>query len=60
MRIKVCMVGTSQLSFPGPKEKIYAESVEKMQRNAQAMQFDFYAYSRPRTCTARKSPRGCW
>lgn len=44
MRIKVCMVGTSQLSFPCPKEKIYAESVEKMQRNAQAMQFDFYAY----------------
>ena len=44
MRIKVGLVGTSQLSFPGPKEKVYAEIVKQMQVNAKEMQFDFVAW----------------
>lgn len=41
MKIKVGLVGTSQLSFPGPKEKTYAEIVAKMKVNAANMGFDF-------------------
>ncbi len=41
MKIKVGLVGTSQLSFPGPKEKVYAEIVEQMKANGKEMQFDF-------------------
>ena len=44
MKIKIGLVGTSQLSFPGPKEKVYAETVEQMKKNAEEMRFDFYAY----------------
>ena len=44
MRIKVGLVGTSQLSFPGPKEKVYAEMVEQMKVNAEEMKFDFVYY----------------
>ncbi len=46
MRIKVGLVGTSQLSFPGPKEKVYAEIVKQMQVNAKEMQFDFVAWEK--------------
>lgn len=46
MRIKVGLVGTSQLSFPGPKEKVYAEIVEQMKKNATEMQFDFVAWEK--------------
>lgn len=34
-------MGTSQLSFPGPKEETYASVVEQMKANAESMQFDF-------------------
>ena len=44
MRIKVGLVGTSQLSFPGPKEQVYAQITEQMKKNAEEMQFDFVAY----------------
>ena len=44
MRIKVGLVGTSQLSFPGPKEETYAKIVEQMKQNAADMQFDFVYY----------------
>lgn len=44
MRIKVGLAGTSQLSFPGPKEKVYDEIVEQMKANAREIGFDFYAY----------------
>lgn len=44
MRIKVGLVGTSQLSFPGPKEEVYAQTTEKMKEHAKNMNFDFYAY----------------
>ena len=40
MQFKVGVVGTSQLSFPGPKEKVYAEIVEQMKVNAKEMNFD--------------------
>ena len=46
MKIKVGLVGTSQLSFPGPKEKVYAEIVEQMKLNAKEMQFDFVAWEK--------------
>lgn len=46
MRIKVGLVGTSQLSFPGPKEKVYAEIIEQMKVNAKDMQFDFVAWEK--------------
>lgn len=46
MRIKVGLVGTSQLSFPGPKEKVYAEIIEQMKVNAKEMQFDFVAWEK--------------
>lgn len=44
MRIKIGLVGTSQLSFPGPKEETYAQIVEQMKQNAVSMQFDFVYY----------------
>jgi len=39
MQFKIGVVGTSQLSFPGPKEKVYAEIVEQMKKNAKEMSF---------------------
>lgn len=44
MKIKVGMVGTSQLSFPGPKEKVYAEQAELMKKNAKEMGFELVVY----------------
>ncbi len=44
MKIKIGLVGTSQLSFPGPKEETYAKIVEQMQVNAKEMQFDFVSW----------------
>ena len=44
MKIKVGLVGTSQLSFPGPKEETYAKMVEQMKLNAKNMHFDFVAW----------------
>ena len=44
MRIKIGLVGTSQLSFPGPKEEVYGQICEQMTRNAEEMKFDFVAY----------------
>ena len=44
MKIKIGLVGTSQLSFPGPKEQAYAEAIQKMEQNAQNMGFDFVAW----------------
>ena len=41
MKIKVGLVGTSQLSFPGPKEEVYAKTVEQMKKNAKDIGFDF-------------------
>ena len=32
MKIKVGLVGTSKLSFPGPKEEVYAKTVELMKK----------------------------
>lgn len=46
MRIKVGLVGTSQLSFPGPKEKTYAKIVEQMKKNAEEMQFDLVVWEK--------------
>lgn len=46
MRIKVGLVGTSQLSFPGPKEKVYAEIVEQMKKNADEMGFDLCVWEK--------------
>ncbi len=46
MKIKVGLVGTSQLSFPGPKEKVYAQMVEEMKVNAQEMKFDLVAWEK--------------
>jgi len=46
MRIKVGLVGTSQLSFPGPKEVVYAEIIKQMKVNASEMQFDFVAWEK--------------
>ena len=46
MRIKVGLVGTSQLSFPGPKEAVYAEILKQMKVNAAEMQFDFVAWEK--------------
>ena len=46
MRIKVGLVGTSQLSFPGPKEKVYAEIVEQMKKNAEEMGFDLFVWEK--------------
>lgn len=46
MKIKVGLVGTSQLSFPGPKEKVYAEVVEQMKENAKSMNFDLVVWEK--------------
>ena len=46
MKIKVGLVGTSQLSFPGPKEKMYATILEQMKNNANEMQFDLVAWEK--------------
>ena len=46
MKIKVGLVGTSQLSFPGPKEKVYAEIVEQMKENAKTMNFDLVVWEK--------------
>ena len=46
MKIKVGLVGTSQLSFPGPKEKVYAEIVEQMKKNAEEMEFDLFVWEK--------------
>lgn len=44
MRIKVGIVATSQLSFPGPKEETYRKIIEQMKCNAQNMGFDLACY----------------
>lgn len=44
MRIKIGLVGTSQLSFPGPKAAEFALAVSEMQQNAKEMAFDFVFY----------------
>ena len=41
MKIKVGVVCTSQLSFPGPKEETYKKIVSQMEENAKEMNFDF-------------------
>lgn len=46
MKIKVGMIGTSQLSFPGPKQKIYAEMAEQMKVNAKEMGFDIFIWGK--------------
>ena len=46
MKIKVGLVGTSQLSFPGPKEKVYAQIVEQMKTNAKEMNFDLAVWEK--------------
>lgn len=46
MKIKVGLVGTSQLSFPGPKEKVYAEIMEQMKANAKEMNFDLVCWEK--------------
>ena len=46
MRIKIGLVGTSQKSFPGPKEEVYAKICEQMKQNAQEMGFDFVAWEK--------------
>lgn len=43
--IKVGVVGTHQLSFPGEKEKHYAAMIEGMKKNAQDMGFELVAYA---------------
>ncbi len=46
MKIKVGLVGTSQLSFPGPKEKVYAQIMEQMKVNAKEMNFDLVCWEK--------------
>ncbi len=46
MKIKVGLVGTSQLSFPGPKEKVYGEIVEQMKKNSKEMNFDLFVWEK--------------
>ncbi|MFA5066689.1 MAG: hypothetical protein WC466_01385 [Candidatus Izemoplasmatales bacterium] len=44
MKIKIGLVGTSQLSFPGPKAAEYAKAVQGMQQHSETMGFDFVYY----------------
>ncbi len=44
MKIKVGIVATSQLSFPGPKEETYRKIIQQMEVNAQNMGFDLVCY----------------
>lgn len=44
MKIKIGLVGTSQLSFPGPKEEVYAKIVSQMEENAKTMGFDLVVW----------------
>lgn len=44
MRIKIGLIGTSQLSFPGPKEETFKQICKQMEANAEEMKFDFVAY----------------
>ena len=46
MKIKIGLIGTSQLSFPGPKEETYKVIREQMQVNAKEMNFDFVAWDK--------------
>lgn len=40
MNIKVGLVGTSQLSFAGPKQEVYAKIIDQMKKNSAEMNFD--------------------
>lgn len=40
MKIKVGLVGTSQLSFAGPKQEVYAKIIDQMKKNSAEMNFD--------------------
>lgn len=44
--IKIGMVGTHQLSFPGEKENLYGRLRGQMQKNAYEMGFELYAYEK--------------
>lgn len=44
--IKIGMVGTHQLSFPGEKENLYKRMREQMRKNASEMGFELYAYEK--------------
>lgn len=44
--IKIGMVGTHQLSFPGEKENLYGRMREQMRKNASEMGFELYAYNK--------------
>lgn len=57
--IKIGLVGTHQLSFPGAKEEIFAKMCEQMKQNAKEMHFELVVYDKliitePEAYTARE------
>lgn len=52
LKLKICLVGTSQLSFPGDKEKAFAGCVSAMEKHAADMGFDLTVY--PETVIVRE------
>ena len=44
-KIKVGLMGTSQLSFPGDKEGQFSRSVEEISQLSKELDFDFYVYN---------------
>lgn len=46
MMLKIGLVGTHQLSFPGPKEQAFARAVDGMRRNAADMGFALEVYEK--------------
>ncbi len=46
IRLKIGLVGASQLSFPGDKVSAYGRSVQGLEQLAKEWDFDFYAYDK--------------
>ena len=51
-KLRIGLVGTSQLSFPGNKEKAFADCVSAMEKHAQSMGFKLVVY--PSTVIVRE------
>ena len=52
LKLKIGLVGTSQLSFPGDKEAAFKDCAEKMETHAKKMGFDLVVY--PETVIVRE------
>ena len=52
VKLKIGLVGTSQMSFPGNKEEAFSACAEAMRKHAKTMGFDLVVY--PETVIIRE------